>query len=128
MLESARAQCRQTGPDALEDDKPTFETTREPNGRGGGAQLCGNVAESIAALLIDDPSVRSMSLDDALLALRSSDPRDMRAPQERRALELAQRQARTKPDRQTLQLLVFRHCESLSTAEREALDREFYVQ
>ncbi len=127
LLDAARAQCREIGPEAFEDEEPTFETSREADGRGGGAQLCGDLANSMAGLLVDDPATRTMSLDDALQAFRSSDPRDIPTPQLRRALQLAQQRARVSPDAQELQQLLFRHCEGLSTPEREALDREFYV-
>lgn len=127
LLDEARAKCREIGPDAFEEEEVTFETSREADGRGGGAQLCGDLASSMAGLLVDDPATRTMSLDDALQAFRSSDPRDIPTPQLRRALQLSQQRARVSPDAQELQQLLFRHCEGLSTPDREALDREFYV-
>lgn len=127
VMDRARAQCRQIGPDAFEDDAATFETSREAGGRGGGAQLCGDVADSVAALFFDDPATRTMSLDDALQVLRNGDPRDIETPQLRRVVDLAQQRARVSPNRQELQQFVFRYCDGLETAAREALDRELYV-
>lgn len=126
VLERARARCRQVGPDALEDDEPTFNGTREPDG-GGGSQLCADVASTVAAQVAESPALRRMSIDDALREVFSSDPREMDRPQARRILELALRRAQVRVDEQELQELVFNHCEGLDTAAREALDRELYV-
>ncbi len=127
-LQRAKARCRQIGVEALEDDERTFETSREPAGRGGDAQLCAVVATSLANYLTDDPANAARPLDDALRDYLLSIPRDGPAPQTRRALQVAQERARVGANAQELQRVVLRHCEALTTAEREALEAEAYVR
>ncbi len=127
ILDQARAECRRIGPEALEDDESTFDDSREAGGRGGGAQLCADVADNIAALLAEEPAVRTMPIDEALRELRNSDPRDIAWPVQRDLLAQAQRQARIQADELSLQRFVYGRCTALDTATREALDREFYV-
>lgn len=125
VLERARARCRQVGPDALEDDEPTFNGTREPDG-GGGPQLCAAVASTIAAQVAEDPVLRRMPVDDAVREVQRDDPREMARPQLRRILQITLARAAVRADEQELQELIFRHCDGLDTAAREALERELY--
>jgi hypothetical protein len=116
--------CLQIGADAVEDDEPTFETQRED---GGGAQLCGDLASSVAGFLVDEPGAASFTIDRALERFRGSDPRDIPAPRERAALDIALRIARVRLDKKAISQAVFDHCEDLSITGRRELEHEFYV-
>lgn len=128
VQERARAECLRVGPDVLEEESDRPEA--DGDGEGGRAMplpVCADVATSIAALLAEDAAVRPGSLDDALAALRSSDPRDIPTPRLRRALEIALQRARTAANEQDLQRLVYAHCSGLDAGSRKALENEYYV-
>lgn len=127
ILDEARAQCRKLGPLPFEEEVPTFKTTREADGRGGGAQLCADVANSISGILADEPAMRSMSTDDALEFYLRSAPRDFPTPQLRELLALALKNSSVRFDEQEVEQQLYRRCDALPTKDREALDREFYA-
>lgn len=137
VLDRARAECLRIGPDALEpDERDEDGDDGDADGDGGaGADgrvsgvtpLCADTASSIAALLADDPAARTGPIDEALLALRSSDPRDIETPQLKRLLEFGRQRARVSTNEQVLQQQVYAQCTALDAAARKALEAEYYV-
>lgn len=93
IIDRASAECLRVGANAVEDDQPNFW-----NAAGERAPLCADVASSIAGLIVSEPGVRTMSLPDALRALRHSDMRQIQFPQLSRALDLALTRARVRAD------------------------------
>jgi hypothetical protein len=129
VLAWARQECLRIGPDALEDDEGDEDAGGSDGMAAGDDELpvCADAASSIAALLTDDPTLRRGPVDDALLALRSSDPRDIPTPQLRRLLERALDPARRSLDAPGLQRAVYGDCDALDPAVKARLRQEFYV-
>jgi hypothetical protein len=116
VMQRARTECMRVGPDSLEPDEPTDEPEDLP--------VCGDVASMLAANIFENPRVRTGPLDEALDAVRSSDPREMETPETRRLLLLGRdRAARGGIDQQGLQETLFRECTSLEPERRTQLLR-----
>ena len=119
------ARCMKLDRDALADDDANFDQQEQ----GAGAQLCADVSSSIAGFLVDEPGMLTADADKLLDQFTSSRPHDDVNPRPvlRRTLELAQRHARTNPDRLRVADFVMKNCQALKPEDRAALDAEYYL-
>ena len=126
MADEVRAACMKANYRALLDDKPTFEDVAG----GAGAQLCSDLASSMAGFLAGDSQAAAMSLADALDSYAPREHSDNPAPRPRlgTAMQLTQQFARANPEAEKISAFAMRHCQSLDDRARSELDREFYAQ
>jgi hypothetical protein len=124
VVREVNARCLKLDRDALANDEANFDEADQ----GAGAQVCADVASSVAAFLVEEPGMLTAAADKLLDQFTSSRPHDdvNARPILRRTLLQAQQQARTNPDRQQVAGFVMKQCEAMKPAERAALDAEFY--
>ena len=125
VRQRVQALCLTLGADAVEDDAPTFNATID----GGGAQVCSDVATSVAELL-KDPAYASI---EEILIMEFTyetlaDGRTLKKPVDavRAALMVGDKRARQGADKRTIMSSVMAYCEALKPPARALLDQQFY--